>query len=65
MIFPTNKRVPLIKDELVKVVLQEGKVLYGIVEDVKGDVVWLKSSHEKDAIVARFNFKIDKFYKLN
>lgn len=65
MIFPTCKKVSLEKDELVKVILQEGKVLYGFVDDIKGDVVWLKSSKEPDAIVARFNFKIDQFVKLN
>lgn len=65
MIFPIYKKIPLEKDELVKVILQEGKTLYGFVEDIKGDVVWLRSSNDSNAIVARFNFKIDKFFKLN
>lgn len=65
MLFESNRKVPLIKDELVKVILQEGKVIFGIVEDIKGDVVWLRSSNEENCKIARFNFKIDKFIKLN
>lgn len=65
MLFETNNKVPLSKDEVVKVVLYEGQVIYGIVENVDGDIVWLRSSNDKDSRVARFNFKIDKFVKLN
>ena len=65
MLFEPNHKVPLTKNELVKVVLFEGQVIFGIVEEVKGDIVWLRSSNEKDARTARFNFKIDKFIKLN
>ena len=61
----TNKKIPLQKNELVKVILQEGKVLYGFVEEVNGDVVWLKSSMDGNALKARFNFKIDQFIRLN
>lgn len=65
MLFQQNNKVPLSKDEIVKVILHEGSIIFGIVEDVKGDIVWLRSGNEKDAKVARFNFKIDKFIKLN
>ena len=65
MLFEQNHKVPLTKDEVVKVILQEGKVIFGIVEEVKGDIVWLRSSNEKNCKIARFNFKIDKFIKLN
>lgn len=65
MLFPVNQKVPLEKNEIVKVILNEGHIIFGIVEDVKGDVVWLKSGNEENARLARFNFKIDKFIKLN
>ena len=65
MLFQSNERVALSKDEVVKVILHEGTILYGIVEDVKGDIVWLRANQEKNSVVARFNCKIDRFIKLN
>lgn len=65
MLFSTNQKVSLNKNEVVKVILHEGQIIFGIVEDVKGDVVWLKSGHDENAKVSRFNFKIDKFIRLN
>ncbi len=65
MLFPTNQKVPLVKNEIVKVILNEGHTIFGIVEDVNGDVVWLKSGTDENSRLARFNFKIDKFIKLN
>ncbi len=65
MLFSNNQKVPLAKNEIVKVILNEGPIIFGIVEEVKGDIVWLKSGNEHDAKLARFNFKIDKFIKLN
>lgn len=65
MLFNENHKVSLNKNELVKVVLYEGQIIFGIVEEVDGDIVWLRSGNEKNARVARFNSKIDKFIKLN
>lgn len=65
MLFPENKKVPLSKNEIVKVILHEGETIYGIVEDVQGDIVWLRSGPEKDSKRGRFNFKIDRFFKLD
>jgi hypothetical protein len=65
MLFPENKKISLSKNECVKVVLHEGNVIYGIVEDIQGDVVWLRSSPSEGSKLARFNFKIDRFFKLN
>ena len=63
MLFETNNKVPLSKDEIVKVVLHEGDTIFGIVENVEGDVVYLRSGNEKNSRIARFNFKIDKLIK--
>lgn len=65
MLFSTNQKVVLNKNEIVKVILHEGQTIFGIVEDVKGDVVWLKSGNDENAKISRFNFKIDKFIRLN
>jgi hypothetical protein len=65
MLFQSNEKINLLKDEIVKVILHEGDVLYGVVEEVKGDVVWLRASKDRQSKVARFNAKIDKFIKLN
>jgi hypothetical protein len=66
MIFASkNKKVPLSKNEIVKVILHEGNTIFGIVEEVEDDVVWLRSSGEKNSTLLRLNFKIDEFIKLN
>lgn len=65
MLFSSNEKIALNKNEIVKVILHEGQTIFGIVEEVKGDVVWLKSGFQENAKLSRFNFKIDKFIKLN
>lgn len=65
MLFSNNQKVALNKNEIVKVVLHEGQTIFGIVEEVKGDVVWLRSGNGENYKMSRFNFKIDKFIKLN
>ena len=66
MIFASkNKKVPLSKNEIVKVILHEGNQIFGIVEKTEGDIVWLRSGKEENATLLRLNFKIDEFIKLN
>lgn len=65
MLFPTIKKVPVRKNELVIVKLLEGEVIAGVVDEIKGDSFWLRSSQDPNSYRSKLSFKIDQIVKLD
>lgn len=65
MIFKTIVQPEVKVDELVLIYLMEGKVLAGIVDKIDKKYIWLKSSKKEDAVIAKFNLKVNQIVKVN
>jgi hypothetical protein len=65
MLFPTIKKVPVRKDEVVAVRLHEGQTIAGVIDDIRGDTFWLRASPDSNSYRSKFSFKIDQIIKLN
>lgn len=65
MLFPTIKKVPVAINEVVTVKLHEGRIIAGVIDDIRGDSFWLRASPDPNSYRSKFSFKIDQIIKLN